>query len=106
MAGISQPSIMFSDQKFGIVILCNLDTFNPLNLARKIADIYLADVLAPEAPAPDTQPRERTETEPLSPEQLSEYEGDYYTKNSIPPIPLVCEATGSWRNTDVMTTYR
>ncbi len=78
--GFRSHLLCFPDQKFGIVILCNLDTFNPLNLARKIADIYLADVLAPEAPEPDTQPSERTETEPLSPEQLSEFKGDYYTE--------------------------
>lgn len=78
--GFRSHLIRFPDQKFGVVILCNLETFNPLNLAKKIADIYLADVLAPEAPEPDKQPPERTETEPLSPEQLSEFEGDYYTE--------------------------
>ncbi len=78
--GFRSHLIRFPDQKFGIVILCNLDTFNPLNLAKKVADLYLADVLAPEAPQPDTQTPERTETAPLSPEQLSEYEGAYYTE--------------------------
>lgn len=78
--GFRSHLLCFPTQKFGIVILCNLDTFNPLNLAKKIADIYLADVLAPKAPEPDKQPSERTETEPLSPEQLSEFEGDYYTE--------------------------
>ena len=78
--GFRSHLLCFPGQKFGIVILCNLDTFNPLNLARKIADIYLADVLAPEAPEPDKQSPERTATEPLSPEQLSEFEGDYYTE--------------------------
>ena len=78
--GFRSHLIRFPAQKFGIVILCNLDNFNPLNLARKIADIYLSDVLAPKAPEPDKQPSERTETEPLTPEQLSEFEGDYYTE--------------------------
>ena len=45
--GFRSHSIRFPDQKFGVVILCNLDTFNPLHLAEKVADIYLADVLAP-----------------------------------------------------------
>ena len=78
--GFRSHLLCFPDQKFGIVILCNLDTFNPLNLARKIADLYLTDALAPEAPDPDKQPSERTETPPLSPEQLSEFKGDYYTE--------------------------
>ncbi len=78
--GFRSHLLCFPDQKFGIVILCNLDTFNPLNLARKIADLYLTDALAPEAPDPDKQPSKRTETESLSPEQLSEFEGEYYTE--------------------------
>ena len=78
--GFRSHLIRFPAQKFGVVILCNLDTFNPLNLAKKIADLYLADVLAPEAPKPDTQPLERIETEPLSPELLSEFEGDLHRR--------------------------
>ncbi|MDE2700960.1 MAG: serine hydrolase [Gemmatimonadota bacterium] len=78
--GFRSHLIRFPAQKFGIVILCNLETFTPLNLAKKIADIYLADALAPEAPEPNKQPSESNETEPLSPEQLSEFEGDYYTE--------------------------
>lgn len=78
--GFRSHLLCFPAQKFGVVILCNLDTFNPLNLARKIADIYLAAVLAPEAPEPDKQPPERIETELLPPKQLSEFEGDYYTE--------------------------
>ena len=78
--GFRSHLIRFPAQKFGIVILCNLDTFNPLSLAKKVADIYLADVLAPEAPEPDKQLPERTETAPLSPEQLSEFKGAYYTE--------------------------
>ena len=73
----------FPDQKFGVVILCNLDTFNPLRLAEKVADIYLADALAPvkEASEPEkAAPTEDTKSEPLTPEQLTEFEGDYYTK--------------------------
>ena len=71
------------DQKFGVVILCNLDTFNPLNLAEKVADIYLADVLAPieaSKPEKEIESAEDTKSEPLALEQLTEFEGDYYTE--------------------------
>ena len=81
--GFRSHLMRFLDQKFGIVILCNLDTFNPLSLAEKVADIYLADVLAPkETSEPDkaAEPAEETESETLLPEQLTEFEGDYYTK--------------------------
>ena len=81
--GFRSHLIRFPDQKFGIVILCNLDTFNPLSLAEKVADLYLADVFAPvEASEPEkaAEPDESIKSEPLAPKQLAEFEGDYYTE--------------------------
>ena len=81
--GFRSHLMRFPDQKFGVVILCNLDTFNPLRLAEKVADIYLADVLAPvEASEPNkaAESNEGVKSEPLTPEQLTEFEGDYYTE--------------------------
>ena len=81
--GFRSHLMRFPDQKFGVVILCNLDTFNPLSLAEKVADLYLVDVLAPvEASEPEkmAEPDKETKSEPLSPEQLAELEGDYYTE--------------------------
>ena len=81
--GFRSHLIRFPDPKFGVVILCNLDTFNPLGLAEKVADLYLDDILAPkEAAAPEkaAEPAEETKSEPLAPEQLAEFEGDYYTE--------------------------
>ncbi len=80
--GFRSHLIRFPDQKFGVVILCNLDTFNPLHLAQKVANIYLADVLAPieaSEPKKTAAPAEDIKSEPLTPEQLIEFEGDYYT---------------------------
>ena len=81
--GFRSHLIRFPDQKFGVVILCNLDTFNPLRLAEKVANLYLADVLAPvEASKPEkaAAPAKDIKSEPLTPEQLIEFEGDYYTE--------------------------
>lgn len=81
--GFRSHLMRFPDQKFGIVILCNLDTFNPLRLAEEVADLYLADVLTPvEASELNkaTEPAEDIKSEPLTPEQLAEFEGDYYTE--------------------------
>ena len=81
--GFRSHLIRFPEQKFGVVILCNLNTFNPLRLSEKVADIYLADVLAPEeGPAPDktAQSTEDTKPETLTSEQLTEFTGDYYTE--------------------------
>ena len=81
--GFRSHLIRFPDQKFGVVILCNLDTFNPLDLAEKVADLYLDDIFAPKEAAESekaTEPAEETKSEPLAPEQLAEFEGDYYTE--------------------------
>ncbi len=81
--GFRSHLMRFPDQKFGVVILCNLDTFNPLRLAEQVADIYLADLLAPvETAEPDkaAESVEDTKPESLAPEQLLEFEGDYYTE--------------------------
>ena len=81
--GFRSHLIRFPDQKFGVVILCNLDTFNPLSLAEKVANLYLTDVLAPvEVSEPDkaSESAEGIKSEPLSSEQLTEFEGDYYTE--------------------------
>lgn len=82
--GFRSHLIHFPDQKFGVVILCNLDTFNPLGLAEKVADIYLTDVLAPKEEAAEpkkaSEPDESIKSEPLTPEQLAAFEGDYYTE--------------------------
>ncbi len=81
--GFRSHLIRFPEQQFGVVILCNLDTFNPLRLAEKVADVYLADALTPvEASEPEkaAKPVEETKPEPLTPEQLTEFEGNYYTE--------------------------
>ena len=102
----------FPDQKFGVVILCNLDTFNPLRLAEKVADIYLADALAPvkEASEPEkAAPTEDTKSETLTPEQLAEFEGDYYTEELDTTYTIVVSENGlvakHRRHDDILLTY-
>ena len=66
--GFRSHLMRFPDQKFGVVILCNVDTFNPLSLAEKVADLYLADALAPvEASVSEkaAEPAEDVKSEPL-----------------------------------------
>lgn len=40
----------FPEQRFGVVVLSNFGSLNPQTMAMRIADVYLADKLAPEAP--------------------------------------------------------
>ena len=110
--GFRSHLIRFPDQQFGVVILCNLDTFNPLNLAEKVADIYLTDVLAPvEASEPEkaAEPSEETKSEPLTPEQLAEFEGDYYTEELDTTYTIAISENGlvakHIRHDDTLLTY-
>lgn len=110
--GFRSHLIRFPDQKFGVVILCNLDTFNPLRLTEKVADIYLADVLAPiEASEPEkaAEPTEDTKPEPLTPEQLTEFEGDYYTEELDTTYTIAVSENGlvakHIRHDDISLTY-
>lgn len=47
--GYSTEILRFPDQKFTVVCLCNLASAGPTGLATKVADIYLAKDLKPEA---------------------------------------------------------
>ena len=44
-------AMRFPEQKFTVICLCNIASAVPENLARKIADLYLADKLLPGASA-------------------------------------------------------
>lgn len=110
--GFRSHLIHFPDQKFGVVILCNLDTFNPLRLAEQVADIYLADVLAPvETSESDKmeESAEDTKSEPLPPEQLVEFEGDYYTEELDTTYTIRVRGNGlvaqHRRHDDILLTY-
>ena len=111
--GFRSHLIRFPDQKFGVVILCNLDIFNPLGLAEKVADLYLDDILAPkeEAAKPEktAEPTEETKFEPLAPEQLAEFKGDYYTEELDTTYTIGVRDDGlvaqHRRHNDILLTY-
>ena len=49
--GYRTELLRFPEQKFTVICLCNVANAVPENLARKVADIYLADQLKPGASA-------------------------------------------------------
>ncbi|MDE0014375.1 MAG: serine hydrolase [Candidatus Poribacteria bacterium] len=110
--GFRSHLMRFSDQKFGVVILCNLDTFNPLRLAEQVADIYLADLFAPveaSEPGKEAASIEDIKSESLASEQLIAFEGDYYTEEldttytiSVRGNQLVAQHI---RHDDILLTY-
>jgi len=70
-AGYRSHLIRFPEQRFSVVILCNLATMRPSELARRVADLFMADDF----------PEERVleEVIELSEEQLASKAGVYYS---------------------------
>jgi CubicO group peptidase (beta-lactamase class C family) len=73
-AGYRSFAFWFPEQRFGVVVLSNLGSFNPSRVARQIADIYLADKLLPEAAAP--KPPEPVAVK-VNPEIFNAFTGRY-----------------------------
>jgi CubicO group peptidase (beta-lactamase class C family) len=73
-AGYRSFAFWFPEQRFGVVVLSNLGSFNPSRVARQIADIYLADKLSPEVAA--TKPPEPVAIK-VNPAIFDAYTGKY-----------------------------
>jgi CubicO group peptidase (beta-lactamase class C family) len=90
--GYRAELVRFPDQRFSVATLCNLGSTNPSRLARRVADIHLADALDPEAeraegeeapPAAEGQGPEDLEEAgpaPLAAEELAAYEGRFHSE--------------------------
>jgi CubicO group peptidase (beta-lactamase class C family) len=71
--GVAANLVRYPDQGLAIALLCNLDTIDWIGLTHSVADIYLADVLAP-APSAATPPPPRVI---LSEDELASRAGLY-----------------------------
>jgi CubicO group peptidase (beta-lactamase class C family) len=76
-AGFRSSLLYFPDQKFGVMVLANLGSIQPGGLARKIADIYLADQL--KQPEPGKKPAKIVK---ISPKKLKIFSGIYWLESS------------------------
>jgi len=75
--------VRFPEQKFSVIILSNLDTFDPSGLAFKVADIYLAgQVKGPEKPRA-RRPELKTQAIKLSAAELEAYAGMYVSEELL-----------------------
>jgi CubicO group peptidase (beta-lactamase class C family) len=77
-AGYRSSIVRFPEQRFTVIILSNLSSSDPEAMARKVADLYLTDKLAPRAPAARRKPDSRTEVK-VDPKVYDAYAGDYQT---------------------------
>jgi CubicO group peptidase (beta-lactamase class C family) len=110
-AGYRAFAAYFPGQKFGIAVLSNFYSINPMSLGKKIADIYLSGLMSPESTEPDAQPEEPGKPESARPfslnrKQLAELTGDYLSDEleTIYHILLVGDrlVMRHWRNEDVV----
>ncbi len=79
--GYQAQYMQFPDQRFSVVVLSNLSNFSTGRIARKIADLYLADQFT-ESPTPRQRQRprgERPKPVKLSSSKLQKYVGNYYS---------------------------
>jgi CubicO group peptidase (beta-lactamase class C family) len=74
-AGYRTFLLRFPQQKYSIVVLSNLGSFNPAQLAYKIADIYLKDFLKEQPESQEVKSPSAAVT--VSEELLKKYEGSY-----------------------------
>lgn len=75
--GFRAEMIRFPVQKFSVILLANLSSIRPWNLARLVADIYLADQFAEEETEVGVASGGRTNFIQLSEEKLKEKTGTF-----------------------------
>jgi CubicO group peptidase (beta-lactamase class C family) len=75
--GFRAELVRFPEQRFSVVCLCNVGNANAGGLARRVADLYLADQLAPE-PAAGREGVERTVVA-VSEDELERVTGYYWS---------------------------
>jgi len=75
-AGYRSHLMRFPEQRFSVACLCNLGSAGPGQFARKVADIYLAGQLKPDAPKGDAGGVK------LSEKELADKAGAYWTSST------------------------
>ena len=87
-AGYRSFIMWFPDEKFGVAVLSNLGNFDPGRLAQQVADLYLADKLAPEKAV--SKPAAAAAVK-LDPAIYDRYVGKYSVQNG-PVIDILKES--------------
>lgn len=83
LGGYRADLLRFPDQRFSVIILSNLSSFNPSRLARQVADIYLTDEFKGDQTNPVRKPVDKPETIGVPIEMLVEYEGRFYSEEIL-----------------------
>ena len=85
-AGYRADLLRFPGQHFSVACLCNLAQTNPGELARKVADIYLAAEMkdTPSTPAPSAETPVS-----LTPQQLAAFAGLYWNREEEGAVKVI-----------------
>lgn len=79
LGGYRSMLLRFPDQRFSVIILSNLSSFNTTKLAQQIADIYLAEFMKEKAEA---RPADQIKPFPVTTEKLKEKAGSYINRKT------------------------
>jgi len=79
LGGYRADLLRFPEQRFSVILLSNLSSFDPPRLARQVADIFLADEFEEDKPKPPKRSTRKTETIDIPEEKLKEYTGRFYS---------------------------
>jgi CubicO group peptidase (beta-lactamase class C family) len=95
LGGYRAELLRFPDQRFSVICLCNLAPMDPSGLARRVADIFLADEFEVEPEAPEAQeaagPATEVEFVSLSETQLQRLSGAYRDRSDGDIVELSVE---------------
>jgi len=78
--GFRADMIRFPEQRFTVICLANLSTFNPSLMARNVADIYLENHFKEKKKATQESPSEKPKVVALTESELKAKTGNYYDK--------------------------
>lgn len=80
--GYRAELLRFPEQHFSVACLCNLGSVRSSNRAHRVADVYLAGLMKPKEASQELKEKPEKENKliPQTAEQLSSYQGDYWSE--------------------------
>ena len=99
--GFRTNFVRFPEQNLSIAVFCNVSDCDPAGRARRIAELYIGDLMEPEPEPPEPEPQ--PEAPSLSAAQLQQYAGTYRSPELDSSYELAVDAegrlvAGHWRN--------
>lgn len=79
MMGYKAHILRFPDQRFSVILTCNLGTIDPQSLARKIAEVYLGDRMAAQVAAVPGRRRAQISGTAIDEDGVRRLAGTYYS---------------------------